>query len=297
MERPAHLKSHHTKIFLDSGNPVETRRAISLLGFLDGQTTNPTLIAAHPAAQEKLKSGNKFSKPEVLALYRDIVREISALIPHGSVSVEVFADEKTYADNLFEQATEMFKWIPNAHIKFQLSVQGLRAAYWGVGQGFSPIRINMTLCFSLEQAAAVHAATRGARHGDVYVSPFVGRLDDIGKNGMDLVRNILQLYKKGDRHVAVLAASIRNLDHLMASLQCEADIVTAPLKVLEAWAAQGLPLPDSNFLYRPKNLATIPYQDIALGQHFFNFAIQNELTAQGIRKFANDWNALLVSPP
>src|SRR2546426_7363416 len=83
--------------------------------------------------------------------------------------------------------------------------EGLRAAQMSVKQG---IRVNMTICFSQQQAAAVYAATKGAKQ-PVYVSPFVGRLDDIGQNGMDLVKNVKLMFQKGDGHVLVLAASIR----------------------------------------------------------------------------------------
>ena len=88
----------------------------------------------------------------------------------------------------------MFGWIPNAHVKFPTSAEGLKAAEKAIGLG---LRVNMTLCFSQAQAAAVYAATRGARKGQVFVSPFIGRLDDRGENGMDLIANILRMYAKG----------------------------------------------------------------------------------------------------
>src|SRR5207247_4123546 len=86
-------------------------------------------------------------------------------------------------------------------------------------------------------------ATSGAKE-PVYVSPFIGRLDDRGDNGMDVVRNILNMYQAGDHHVHVLAASIRHLDHLLYSFALNAELATVPGKVLESWAAQGSPLPD-----------------------------------------------------
>src|SRR5579871_2228402 len=98
--RPANLK---TKIFLDSGDPKETKEALSLLGFLDGQTTNPTLIAKNPHAKERLAGGKKFSKDEVFSFYKDVVTEISDLVPKGSISIEVNANAQSDADRLFEQ--------------------------------------------------------------------------------------------------------------------------------------------------------------------------------------------------
>ncbi|HSB51259.1 MAG TPA: transaldolase family protein, partial [Dissulfurispiraceae bacterium] len=113
--RPSNLT---TRIFLDGGNPDETREAISLLGFLDGQTTNPTLISKNPAARSRLERGDKFTAQEILDFYRGVVKELSGLIPQGSISVEVYADAGTSSAQMLEQGREMFSWIPNAHIKF-----------------------------------------------------------------------------------------------------------------------------------------------------------------------------------
>jgi transaldolase len=107
----------------------------------------------------------------------------------------------------------------------------------------------MTLCFFQDQAAAVYAATRGSRE-PVYVSPFVGRLDDHGENGMDLVKNIKRMYRIGDGHVHVLAASIRHLDHLLASFALDVELATVPAKILTEWATKGFPMPDQDFSYR-----------------------------------------------
>src|SRR5574341_487311 len=169
--RPNNLKS---RIFLDGGDPAETRDVLKGLGFLDGQTTNPTLIAKNPEAKKRLERGEKFKKEEVLDFYRGVVRELSGLLPQGSISVEVYADQATTAGAMLAQGREMFEWIPNAHVKFPGSREGLRAAEQAVRDG---LRVNLTLCFSQEQAAAVYGATRGAKKGDVFISPFIGRLD------------------------------------------------------------------------------------------------------------------------
>src|SRR6476646_7408575 len=100
------------------------------------------------------------------------------------------------------------------------------------------MRVNMTLCFSQQQAAAVYAATKGAKE-HVYVSPFVGRLDDIGQNGMDLVKNVKRMFSKGDGHVLVLAASIRSLEHLLYCFALETELATVPAKTLELWASKN----------------------------------------------------------
>jgi transaldolase len=280
-----------TRIFLDSGDPANTREIIGLLGFLDGQTTNPTLIAKNPEAAERLISGERFSENEIYAFYRKVVTEISGLIPKGSVSVEVFADLSTKAEQMLEQGTEMFSWIPNAHIKFPTSAEGLKAAELAVKKGF---RVNMTLCFSQEQAAAVYSATNGARPGDVFLSPFVGRLDDIRENGMDLIANIRSMFaEQGDNHVQVLAASLRSLDHVYSAISLGADIVTVPFDVLKMWAAARVPLPEKDFSYNTDGMKAIPYKKLDLSRKWDEFDISHPLTTKGMERFSADWNQLI----
>jgi len=285
--RPQDLK---TRIFIDSGDPGETKEIIRLIGFLDGQTTNPTLISKNPGARGHLEHGGKFTEKEVYDFYRDEVKKISSMIPKGSVSVEVYADPSTKAEAMLKQAKEMFSWIPNAHVKFPTSTEGLKAAEQAAKDG---MRVNLTLCFSQEQAAAVYAATRGAKKGEAFVSPFVGRLDDRGENGMDVVANIMRMYREGDGHVEVLTASVRNIDHFLYALKLGSDIITAPFEILKAWAEKGLPLPGEEYVYDKKNLKEIPYKAIDLGKDWRRFDIGHDLTAKGMEKFSQDWNSLI----
>jgi transaldolase len=287
--RPPELR---TRIFLDSGDPAETRDALDMLGFLDGQTTNPTLVAKNPYARERLEKDEKFTEQEIYAFYRKVVEEISGLIPDGSVSIEVHAEAATTADQMFVQGKEMSGWIPNAHIKYPTTAAGLEAASRSIEAG---MRVNMTLCFTQEQAAAVYAATAGAAKGDVFVSPFVGRLDDIGRNGMDLIANVTRMYREGDGHVEVLAASVRTLEQFMQSLALEADIITAPFSVLEGWAKAAKPLPGKGFTYDAGTLQSIPYHGLDLSQPWQQFDIAHELTDKGIERFSADWQALITS--
>ena len=272
------------KIFLDSGDPKETKEALSLLGILDGQTTNPSLVLKNSLAQEKLKSGEKFSAAELLNFYESQVQEISALIPNGSVSIEVYADANTSAEEMLDQAARFNKWIPNAHIKYPTTTEGLKAAEISIKEG---MRVNMTLVFTQEQAAAVYAATMGAKKGDVFVSPFIGRLDDRGENGLDLIKNIVEMYKKGDGHVEVLAASVRSKNHFQQSIALGADIITAPLSAIRVWKEN---LEDKNI---PGILKPIPYQEVDLNKSWQDYNIEHELTAKGLQKFAEDWNSLI----
>ncbi len=285
--RPKDLK---TRIFIDGGNPDETKEIIRMTGFLDGQTTNPTLISKNPGARGHLEHGGKFTEKELYDFYHDVVKKISSMIPEGSVSVEVYSDLSTKTEAMLKQAKEMYSWIPNAHVKFPTTTEGLKAAEQAVKDG---MRVNLTLCFSQEQAAAVYAATRGAKKGDVFVSPFVGRLDDRGENGMDVVANIKKMYGEGDGHVEVLTASVRNIEHLMYALKLGSDIITVPFEILKTWAEKGLPLPGKEYVYDTRGLKEIPYKKIDLGKDWRKFDIGHDLTVKGMEKFSQDWNSLI----
>lgn len=283
-----------TKILVDGGDPAETSSVRHLLGFVDGQTTNPSLIAKNPEIRKRVASGRALSRQEENQEYKSIVQRISPLVGDAGVSIEVFADLDTPAEQMLKQGEEMFTWIPNAYIKYPCTHEGLRAAQMSVREG---MRVNLTLCFSQQQAAAVYAATKGTA-APAYVSPFVGRLDDRGENGMDLIRNIRKMYGAGDGHVQILAASIRNLDHLLAVFAYSADLVTVPAKVLEEWATKGFPLPEQDFTYADKaadgrSLKPLPYEPLDLDQPWEEFDIEHELTTKGIRKFVEDYRSTL----
>lgn len=283
-----------TKILVDGGDPAETEKIKSLIGFVDGQTTNPTLIAKNPEVQQRIASGHKMTVEEQHEEYKSIVRKISPLVGDAGVSIEVFADLDTKSDEMLAEGKEMFSWIPNAYIKYPCTHEGLKAARASVEQG---IRVNITLCFAQEQAAAVYAATLGTK-APAYVSPFVGRLDDRGENGIDVVSNIQRMYKAGDGHVKVLAASIRSADQLMACFAMGVDLVTVPAKVLEAWAAKGLTMPGPDFAYRGvtaegQALKPIPYRELNLNQPWESFDLKHDLTTKGIERFVADFEKTL----
>ena len=283
MDRP------RTRLLADGGDPQETRQIKERLGFVDGQTTNPTLIANNPEIKRLLASGHRLSEKEELDEYRKIVREISPLVGSAGVSIEVFSDRATKAEQMFAQGREMFSWIPNAYIKYPCTVEGLRAAQMSVKQG---IRVNLTLCFSQQQVAAVYGATKGTRE-PAYVSPFVGRLDDIGENGMDLIKNAKRMLDKGDGHLLILSASIRSVEHLLYAIQLDSDLATVPAKILFEWADRGAPLPDANFRYESKG-TPIPYEELDLSQPWEKFNLQHELTTKGLDKFAADYRKTLA---
>jgi len=277
-----------TKIFLDGADPQESKETKKLLGFLDGQTTNPTLLTKNPEIQKAIEKGEKFPEEELYSFYKKVVNSISG-ITTGPVSVEVYADKSTKAEEMLKQAREMVEWIPNVCIKLPITNEGLKAANLAVREG---IPVNMTLCFSQEQAAAVYAATKGAKK-PVFVSPFVGRLDDKEKNGMDLVENILRMYKKGDGHVFPLVASVRSLNHLLFTIKLSCPSITVPFKVIKEWVDKEFILPDQNFVYQSTNLAPIPYKDISLDKNWQNYDIYHSLTETGLEKFSIDWKTII----
>lgn len=190
------------KFFIDTANLNEIRECAEM-GLIDGVTTNPSLIAK--------ESGVDF---------KEHIAAICALTP-GDVSAEVTSLD---AEGMIREGREYSKIAPNVVIKCPLTLDGLKATRTLDGEG---IKVNVTLCFS--PAQAILAAKAGA----TYVSPFVGRLDDISTNGMDLIADIVQIYSNYDWKTQVLVASIRNPLHLVESAKMGADVATIPYKVIK----------------------------------------------------------------
>ena len=283
------INRRKTRILLDSGDPDETVRIRGLLGYLDGQTTNPSLIASNPHIVKYLASGRRFTSHQESEEYRTIVQDISPLVGSAGVSIEVFADSTTSAEHMFEQGREMYAWIDNAYIKYPCTGEGIRAAQMSVASG---MRVNMTLCFSQAQAAAVYSATKGTA-SPVYVSPFIGHLDGIGKPGIDLVKNIQRMFLQGDGHVLLLAASIRSLEHLVHCLSIEVDMVTVSASILSQWAIANFPVVGPPIMHTWSG-DLIPYETVDLEQPWESFDLSHALTTQGIERFAHDYEQALA---
>ena len=190
------------KIFLDTANVNEIREAASL-GLVDGVTTNPSLLAKEKAP------------------YLDVLSEICALVP-GPISAEVVA---TDAPAMVREGRDLAKIAPNIVVKCPLTAEGLKAVRELKGDG---IRSNVTLCFSAPQA--LFAAKAGA----YIVSPFVGRLDDIGIDGMALIKDVKQIYRNYGFETQILVASIRNPLHVIEAALVGADIATMPANVYQS---------------------------------------------------------------
>lgn len=190
------------KIFLDTAE-VESIRKYAAWGVVDGVTTNPSLIA---------RSGRVFE---------DVIAEICGIV-EGPISAEVTALDTA---GMLEQAAPLAAIAPNVIIKVPLTPEGLRATQVLTGGG---TQVNVTLCFSATQALLA------AKAGATYVSPFVGRLDDRGESGMDLIEQILQVYSHyGDFHTQVLVASVRSADHVRRAGILGAHVCTIPPQILD----------------------------------------------------------------
>jgi len=189
------------KLFIDTANVSEITEAASW-GILDGVTTNPSLVA---------KEGRS---------YRDLVAEICQIVP-GPVSAEVIA---TDADGMEREGRELATIAENVVIKLPITRDGIKVCARFAEEG---IPTNLTLCFSPAQALLV------AKAGATYVSPFVGRLDDVGQDGMQLIREIVQIYDAYEFPTQVLVASVRHPQHVVESTLAGADVATVPFKILE----------------------------------------------------------------
>ena len=189
------------KFFLDTANIEEIRQGVSL-GLVDGITTNPSLIA---------KEGRNLE---------EVAKEICELVD-GPVSLEVVS---TNAAEIIEEARHLAKIHKNVVVKIPMIREGLKALHVVSQEG---IRVNVTLIFSANQALLA------AKNGAAIVSPFVGRLDDIGNSGMELISDIVQIYSHYEFNTEVLVASIRTPIHVLEAAKMGAHIATLPGKLLE----------------------------------------------------------------
>jgi|SRR5215831_745075 len=190
------------KFFIDTANLSEIREA-SALGVIDGVTTNPSLIAKEGAAD-----------------FKQHVAAICEIVP-GDVSVEVTSLD---TEGMLREGREYKAIAPNVVVKCPLTAAGLKATRQLTSEG---IKVNVTLCFSAAQAILA------AKAGAAYISPFIGRLDDIGHNGLELLAEIVEIYDNYDWKTEVLAASIRHPIHVVQAARLGADVATMPFKVIE----------------------------------------------------------------
>lgn len=193
------------KLFIDSAELREIRECQEQ-GIIDGVTTNPSLLAKAASA-----SGKRF---------RDVLADICETVK-GPVSAEVVSQDH---EGMTREARELSRIAPNIVVKAPLTSEGLKAVRACAAEG---IRTNVTLCFTPVQALLA------AKAGAAYISPFVGRLDDIATEGMDLVRKIVAIYRNYGFTTEVLVASVRNPNHIVEAALCGAQVATVPFAVLQ----------------------------------------------------------------
>lgn len=191
------------KFFIDTANLDEIREAAEL-GVLDGVTTNPSLVA----------------KEKYDITFKELIREICKIVP-GPVSAEVVS---TDVEGMMNEAHDLAKIASNVVIKIPLLKEGLKAVKRLKAEG---IKTNVTLCFSPNQALLA------AKAGAAFISPFIGRLDDISQEGMELIEQIVTIYKNYAFDTEVLVASVRHPIHVVQAAMIGADIVTMPFKVID----------------------------------------------------------------
>jgi transaldolase len=210
------------KFFLDTANLEEIKLA-NALGVLEGVTTNPTLVAKEGAS------------------FHDRLHEITEIVP-GSVSAEVISEQ---ANDMIEEGKELAKIAPNITVKIPMTLEGLKAV-----KSLSELNIktNVTLIFNANQALLA------ARAGATYVSPFIGRLDDIGHSGMELIGTIAAIFDQHAIETEIIAASIRHPMHITETAQQGAHIATVPFDILKK-------------------------------------LVEHPLTDAGIKRFLADWNS------
>ncbi len=189
------------KFFIDTAN-VDAIRKAHERGMVDGVTTNPSLVA---------KEGRNF---------REVVNEIASFVK-GPISLEVISED---AEGMIKEARELNGWIDNAAIKIPLTWEGLKAVKVLADEG---IKTNVTLCFSANQALLA------AKAGATFISPFIGRLDDIGQTGMQLIADTAEIYTNYGYATEIIVASIRHPIHVYEAALLGADIATIPPDVLD----------------------------------------------------------------
>lgn len=196
------------KLFIDTAN-LEEIREINSWGVVDGVTTNPSLIA---------KNGG---------IVKEVYKEILSIV-QGPVSLEVNSDDYK---SMIEEARDLSKLGKNVVIKIPITEEGLKACSI---LSKEKIRVNITLVFSASQALLA------ARSGASFVSPFVGRLDDIGQDGISLIRDIATIFKEHQITTQIIAASIRSVDHVKKAALAGADISTVPYKIFKEMIVHDL---------------------------------------------------------
>ncbi len=300
-----------TKFLLDSGDPQEYQQIAVLAkqhnAELWGSTTNPSLIAKKLAGQ-KVSAADAFS-----VLQKQIITEILGIVP-GAVSGEVYASSTTTAEEMVNQGQEIATWGDRVVVKLPTTLEGFKARTELRKLG---ICINNTLVFSQQQVFAItlHEKLMIAQYGKskaswpCFISPFVGRLDDIGQDGLLMVQHSINMLRKyfAPDTTWMLEASVRSLAHLKKGIDLQSELITAPAKVYSEWF--GLTADQQHAVVaETPNLTPIPEwtpSDELLQINSIDafmdaittkkLDIHHDLTDQGIDKFIADWSKIIAA--
>lgn len=296
----------NTKYILDSGDINEYKQVIELAHTAHeeiwGGTTNPSLIA-------KKLTGKKVTQQEAFALQKEIVLEILSLVP-GAVSAEVYADPKTPPQQMIEQGREIATWHERVVVKLPTTIAGFKARTELRKLG---IPVNNTLVFSQEQIFAIclHEALMQKLYQPKaslypsFISPFVGRLDDSGENGMDIIKHTMRLKAMFKTPLWSLEASVRTLAHMAKGLALQTELITAPANIYKEWlllpleekqrheeeSEAGVTISEWNPSAEMGQITSIEIFDQMLLTNQLD--IRHELTDKGIIKFTQDWQSIL----
>lgn len=297
-----------TKFLLDSGDPAEYRELANLAEktnhTLWGATTNPSLIA-------KKLTGKKVTFNDAFNLQKELIMEILEIVP-GAVSAEVYADEQTKAEEMIEQGRDIATWHERIYVKLPTTLEGFKAREILRKE---KIPVNNTLVFSQSQIVAIclHEKLAQDLYGPFenmwppFISPFVGRIDDRGENGIELVSNGMELKEEFKHPLWMLEASVRTVSHLKEGINMSVESITAPFSVYKEWftlsEAERGNLDSKSY---QKELAAVhlwhPTQEILEISTFEDFYkaiesssldITHELTEKGLKRFAEDWSTII----
>ncbi len=298
----------NTRFLLDSGDPDEykamSQNAREHGSEIWGSTTNPSLIA-------KKLTGQKFTQQEALQLQKKIVFEILSIVP-GAVSAEVYTDENTTAEEMIGQGKDIATWSDRIVVKIPTTLEAFKARTELRKAGAA---INNTLVFSQEQVFAIclHEKLVQKDYGPIkteypqFISPFVGRLDDIGQDGMAFVENSMKMKQEHKFGLWMLEASIRRPEHIKRGIDAGVEIMTSPAKAFQEWFALSKQQQDAiNATAYAEKLTKLPYWQppdellsIANLAEFMDalesgvLDIKHELTDKGLIRFAQDWKTII----
>lgn len=306
------MNNHRIKFVLDSGDPDEYREIANLAkkagSELWGGTTNPTLIAKKVS---KNSPGKKFTQKEAFELQKAIAIEIASIVP-GAVSAEVYSDPSTPGEEMTEQGHEIASWHENIVVKLPTTIQGFKAR---TALRRSKILTNNTLVFSQQQIFAIclHEEIMQKMFGPLndkwppFISPFVGRLEDVYDDGLHLVEQGMKIKQQFSSKTFMLAASIRRPEHIKFSIDIGSELITAPASSYREWfemSEETRNLLDTTSYRKglsknPTWTPTVDIRNIETAEQFMRalesnkLTITHHLTEKGLVKFAEDWKSII----